>query len=190
MFVSCAALLWKKHTQTRCCSQVHSSNSFLFQRLQGRLAHFQFTALILMTLLVFRGWFWRVYSFSSGLKWKRFWMVSSLKGVFHFYPITFQNNKQPSGWLVHTCPHNKGKWGGEQKLLVLSWEKVEQRAWKQRWRERGWAEEQMNARDASAICCKVGQPLESSVAKDQIGIKVLWLTVWAQQTQPPPFQWI
>lgn len=31
----------------------------------------------------------------------------------------------------------------------------------------------MNARDASAICCKVGQPLESSVAKDQIGIKEL-----------------
>lgn len=63
--------------------------------------------------------------------------------------------------------------GGAEKLLVLSWEKVEQRARKQRVRDCERTQKQMNARDASAICCKVGQPLESSVAKDQIGIKVL-----------------
>lgn len=160
----------------------------LFQCLSS-LTRFQFIALILVALLVFGVWFWIVYSFSFGLKWNCLWMVNPLKGVFHFYSITFQNNKQPSGWLVHTCPDDKSKkYGGGRGVRRNSWcsagKKVEQRARKQRWREHEWTQEQMNAGDASAICSKVGQPLDSTVAEDQIGIKVLWLTVWVQ---PPSF---
>lgn len=78
-------LLQGRKTQTRCCSQVQQQQQqllfsfFFFQRLQGRLARFQSLALILVTLLVFRGRFRIVYSLSSGLKWDSFWTVSSLK---------------------------------------------------------------------------------------------------------------
>lgn len=55
---------------------------------------------------------------------------------------------------------------------MLGWEK-----WKGKVRNKRSGEEstweQMRARDAPAVECKIGQPLESSAAQNQGGIKVL-----------------